>query len=257
MMTRYTCRLNGVDLSDIDPMIYVLDVAIQPPVRDLATTQLAGRDGQTLTKATTDSLSVEVKFEIHERDIIRRAQIIETVTEWALNGGYLTTNSKPERRLQVLCESLPSLDSALKWTGRLTARFTAYSVPFWEDEYPQTVTVTNNGSVQLIASGFAAPARVSATVRNTGSQAINAVQLTAGNTVISFSGLALPAGAELKVGYNENAVFYARIGENGVLSKRTAESSDELRIPARQKTTLAVSTDGTASTRFDVRGYYL
>lgn len=57
MMTRYACRLNGIDLSSIDPAIYVLDVSTVSPVRDLVTTPLAGRSGQRITKRTTNSLS--------------------------------------------------------------------------------------------------------------------------------------------------------------------------------------------------------
>lgn len=257
MRTRYTCCLNGIDLSDIDPEIYVLDVSVQSAVRDLTTTQLAGGDGQKLTKQTTDSLSVTVKFEVHERDIVRRAQIMEKIAEWAMGGGILTTNSRPERRLHVLCDTIPALDSALKWTESLSAVFTAYSIPFWEDEFPQSTTISGNGSAEIVAPGFAAPARVTATIRNTGTSAIMTVNLTAGGTAIRFSGLSLPAGAELNVGYDDDALFYARINGVGVLSKRSPESDDELRIAARKKATLSVTTDGTASTRFDVRGYYL
>ena len=119
MMTRYACRLNGIDLSSIDPTIYVLDVSTVSPVRDLVTTPLAGRSGQRITKRTTNSLSVEVKFEIHEQNTVRRALIAEKVTEWAILGGILTTNDRPERRLHVICETLPNF-SALRWTNSLT-----------------------------------------------------------------------------------------------------------------------------------------
>ena len=79
---------------------------------------------------------------------------------------------------------------------------------------------------------------------------------TAGQTVLHFSGLALPSGSVLEVGTDEHCVFYARIGNESVLSKRTAESSDELRLEAGKFGKLSVSTDGKAKTRFGVRGYY-
>jgi hypothetical protein len=255
MMTRYACRLNGIDLSSIDPEIYVLDVSTVSPVRDLVTTPLAGRSGQRITKRTTNSLSVEVKFEIHEQNTVRRALIAEKVTEWAILGGVLTTNDRPERRLHVICETLPNF-SALRWTNSLTATFTAFEIPFWESEYPRNATVDGNGEAQMIAPGFADDSRVWASVTNAGTGAITSVDLTAGQTALHFSGLVLPSGSALEVGTDEHGVFYARIGSKSVLSKRTAESSDELRLEAGKFGKLSVSTDGKAKTRFGVRGYY-
>ena len=251
MMTRYACRLNGIDLSSIDPAIYVLDVSTVSPVRDLVTTPLAGRSGQRITKRTTNSLSVEVKFEIHEQNTVRRALIAEKVTEWAI----LTTNDRPERRLHVICETLPNF-SALRWTSSLTATFTAFEIPFWESEYPRNATVDGNGEAQMIAPGFADDSRVWASVTNAGTGTITSVNLTAGQTALHFSGLVLPSGSVLEVGTDEHGVFYARIGNKSVLSKRTAESSDELRLEAGKFGKLSVSTDGKAKTRFGVRGYY-
>lgn len=255
MMTRYACRLNGIDLSSIDPAIYVLDVSTVSPVRDLVTTPLAGRSGQRITKRTTNSLSVEVKFEIHEQNTVRRALIAEKVTEWAILGGVLTTNDRPERRLHVICETLPNF-SALRWTNNLTMTFTAFEIPFWESEYPRNATLDGNGEAQMIAPGFADDSRVWASVTNAGTGAITTVDLKAGQTALHFSGLALPSGSVLEVGTDEHGVFYARIGNESVLSKRTAESSDELRLEAGKFGKLSVSTDGKAKTRFGVRGYY-
>ena len=255
MMTRYACRLNGIDLSSIDPAIYVLDVSTVSSVRDLATTPLAGRNGQRITKRTTNSLSVEEKFEIHEQNTVHRALIAEKVTEWAILGGILTTNDRPERRLHVICETLPNF-SALRWTSSLTATFTAFEIPFWESEFPQNVMIDGNGEAQMIAPGFADDSRVWASVTNAGTGAITAVDLTAGQTALHFSGLALPFNSTLEVGTDEHGVFYARIGSESVLSKRTAESSDELRLEAGKFGKLSVSADGKAKTRFSVRGYY-
>lgn len=257
MMTRYACRLNGIDLSSIDPAIYVLDVSVQPPVRERTTTPLAGRNGQRMTQTRTNSLSVEVKFEIHERGTIRRALIMEQIAAWAFNGGVLTTGDKPERRLHVICETLPSVSSALRWTSTLSATFTAFEIPFWEDEYPRTISVNGNGSADMLAPGFAEPARVWASVKNSGSGTITTVDLTAGETALHFSGLSLPSGGTLEVGTDEHGVFYARIGSSGVLGKRTAASSDELRLQAGKAAKLTVSANGTTQTHFDVRGYYL
>lgn len=256
MRTRYSCRLNGVDISDVDESIILLDVVAQPPVSEIKTTALYGADGQRVGRRNINSMSVEIKFEIHEKDIERRAYVMERVAKWAYGGGELTIRERPGRRLNVVCESFAALD-ALKWTSAMTIVFTAFEIPYWEDVNPETATVNGDGEATIYAPGFAAAARISATVKNTGESTITAVELTAGETKIKWDGLEIPAGGVLEVGYDDKAVFYAKVDSQSVLGKRTAESSDELRMEAGTRGTLRVATDGKAQTGFKARGYYL
>lgn len=255
MRTRYSCRLNGVDIADIDQSIILLDVIVHPPAREIQTTALYGADGQRVGKKRTSSTSVEVRFEIHERNTERRAYVMERVAKWAGAGGELTIRERPGRRLNVVCESFAALD-ALKWASPMTITFTAFCIPFWEDIYPCTATINENGETTMSVPGFAAPARVSAAVKNVGNSTISAVELSAGETRVCFDGLTLETDGVLEVGYDENAVFYAKIAGMGVLSKRTAASSDELRMEVGKHGRIHVETDGTAQTTFKARGYY-
>lgn len=256
MRTRYIVALNGVELSALAPEIIVTDIVHNAPLRALKTSNIAGRNGKLYKRTVTSSTGVTVYFEIHTQDVRRRALIMEDVQRWAMNGGVLTTGDRPDRRLSVVCESLPAVGSALKWTGSCSIGFTAYAVPFWEDETPRRVSISGNGSKSLYVPGFSAPAGVEANVKNTGSGAITTVKLTAGKTLMEFTGLSMASGQTMTLAHDVRGLLTARIGKTSVLAKRTAASSDELELEPGTTAALSVRTNGTASTTFEVRGRY-
>ena len=257
MRTRYLVGLDGVELSAIAPEIIVTDITHNAPVREVRASDIAGRNGKLYTRTVTSSTGVTVSFEIHTPDVRRRASLMEEVQRWAMPGGVLTTSDRPDRVLRVVCDSLPTIGSAQKWTGVCSIGFVAYAVPFWEDETPRFVSITGNGSKSLFVPGFAAPAGVEAKVTNTGSSSISSVTLTAGETSMTFSGVALEAGQTMTISHDARGLLTARIGGASVLDKRTPASSDELELDPGKHATLSVTTDGTASTTFEVRGRYV
>ena len=256
MRTRYIVALGGVELSELAPEIIVTDIVHNAPVRELKASDIAGRNGKLYQRTVTSSAGVTVYFEIHTQDVRRRSMIMEDVQRWAMPGGVLTTGDRPDRMLRVVCEGRPAVGSALKWTGSCAVGFTAYAVPFWEDETPRRVSISGNGSKSLFVPGFAAPAGVEANVKNTGSGAITSVKLTARNTFMEFTGLSLAPGQTLTLAHDVRGLLTARIGETSVLANRTAASSDELELEPGTTAELSASTDGTSSTTFEVRGRY-
>ena len=256
MRSRYLAALDGVELSAIAPEIIVTDITHNAPVREVRACDIAGRNGKLYTRTVTSSTGVTVSFEIHTQDVRRRAAIMEDVQRWAMPGGVLTTSDRPDRVLRVVCESLPTIGSAQKWTGVCSIGFAAYAAPFWEDEAPRRVSITGNGSKTMFVPGFAAPASVEATVKNTGSGTISSVTLTAGETSMTFAGLALGVGQTMTIAHDARGLLMARIGGASVLDKRTATSSDELELEPGKNATLTAATNGTASTAFEVRGRY-
>ena len=257
MRSRYLVGLDGVELSAIAPEIIVTDITHNAPVREVRASDIAGRNGKLYTRTVTSSTGVTVSFEIHTPDVRRRASLMEEVQRWAMPGGVLTTSDRPDRVLRVVCDSPPTIGSAQKWTGVCSIDFVAYAVPFWEDETPRFVSITGNGSKSLFVPGFAAPAGVEAKVTNTGSSSISSVTLTAGETSMTFAGVLLESGQTMTIAHDTRGLLTARIDGTSVLDKRTPESSDELELEPGKHATLSVTTDGTASTTFDVRGRYV
>lgn len=256
MITRYSVALNGVQLDALDDAIIITDIQYAAPSREVVSSRFAGGNGSLYERTRTNSASVIVQAEIHEHDTERRQQICEAVQAWAMQGGKLTTGDKPGRFLDVACETPPMIDSALKWTGKISMVFTAFSVPFWQDVNQLRANISCNGSTGLYAPGNASDAVVDVLLTNSGASAITRVDLTVGDTELHFLGLSVGAGQTLEIG-RENGIMFARVDGSSVLDKRTAQSDDDLTIKPFGVRTLSVNTDGTASTVFKVRGMWL
>ena len=258
MVTRYEAWLNKKSLSAIDPAIYILDIAYGETRMATTLIDKSARNGQMVTDRRAQSTSVTITFEIHEQDVARRREVCGRVQAWAMGGGVLTTNDRRGQRLNVICDAPPSVGSALKWTQALKVTFTAYEQPFWEDEYPRSVTMSgSNAKKSLYAPGFGAVARVWAEVKNTSGKAIDALTIKAGGTTFEFAGLGLAAGQTLEVLYDESGMLVIRAGGVSKMAKRTATSNDELAVKTGETSEFSVQADGDVSAVFKVRGLYL
>lgn len=258
MMTRYEAWLNKKSLSAIDPAVYILDIAYGAPRFAMTASDIPGRNGQRATDRHAQSTSVVITFEIHEQDVARRQDICRRVQAWAMQGGALTTNDRRGQRLNVICETPPVIESALKWKQPLKMTFTAYEQPFWEDEHPRAVTLEGKDvRKSLYAPGFGAYTRAEATVRNMSGGVINALTIQTGESTFDFEGLGLTDGAVLDIGYGESGLLYIRAGEETKMQCRTATSDDDLMIQTGGAEAVSVKADGKVSTVIRARGLYL
>lgn len=258
MMTRYEAWLNKKSLSAIDPSIYILDIAYSAPRFMTTTVDIPGRNGQHMTSRHARSTSVVITMEIHAQDTARRQDICRRVQAWAMGGSVLTTSDRRGQRLNVICENPPAISSALKWTQPLKITLTAYEQPFWEDEYPKTVSITGTEARKtLYAPGIGAVTRVEATVKNESGAALDALTLGAGGTTMHFEGLALEDGGTLEIGYDENGLLTIRAGGVSKMSCRAADSDDDLMITTGRSETVHVQAEAAVSVTFRARGLYL
>lgn len=257
MRTRYEAYVDDIPLSSIDPAVIVTDIQETAPNTRRTTANYPTGDGQRILRSVRQFLRVTVSFEIHTQDVRRRADICERVVRWA-QGRFLKVNYRPEQRLRVVCETSPTVTSSLQWTQQLKIVFAAYVVPFWEDAQATKIIITGNGSASAYVRGTAAQALVEATVQNNGSAPITTATLKAGDTTLAFSGISIPAGNSLVVRYDDARILSAKIGNAGVLSKRTTASDDDLLAPCGQRVTFSAAGVGAnAKTTFTVRGWYL
>ncbi len=256
MTTRYEAWLDKKSLSAIDPAIYIRDIAYDAPRFAMTTSSIPGRNGQRIASRHAQSTSVTIAIEIHEQDIAKRQEICQRVQAWAAKGGSLTTNDRRGQRLRVICETPPVIASALKWTQPLKITFTAYEQPFWEDEYPRSVTLNGTGSKSMYAPGIGVLTRVEVVARNTSGSTVNALTLKAGGTTMVFSGLGLASGETLEIGYDENGLLVIRSGSTSKMKCRTADSDDDLMIETGKNETVSVS-DADVNVTFKARGLYM
>lgn len=258
MVTRYEAQLNHKRLSAIDDSICILDIATGAPRLATTATDIPGRNGMRMSSQRARNTSVEIKFEIREKDTERRQEICRRVQAWAMGGGILTVNDRPGQRLCVICDSPPEISSALKWTQPLKMTLTAYEQPFWEDEYPRTVTLSGeNDRKALYVPGIGAETRVEVKVSNTSSGVIDKLTIKAGGTTMEFEGLSLGAGEMLEIDYDEHAMLRIRAGDESKMHCRTAASDDDLLLKTGKASEVSVQAGGPVSVLLRARGLYM
>lgn len=254
-LTRYACAINGHGLQDIDPKIFITDIQESAPKIKATTANNAFYDGLHLTRMHRQSLALNVTFCVREYDTARRKAVAEKACEWARDG-WLTINDRPNQRLYVVCDKLPVVTSSLKWTDDLTIGFTAYALPYWQEQYPITSTYTGeNGSVNVSPSGNR-DCFLEAYITADGGT-VNTLTIETNEQKFAFSGLGLAKGQKLSIGYDdEHHLQYMRIGNMSVLSKRTASSSDDLMLYPRKQNTVSITADATVIATVKARGLW-
>lgn len=254
-LTRYMCAIDSIGLQDIDPTIFITDIQETTPKIRTETVRNAFYDGLRLMRVNRQSLSVSVTFCVREYDTDRRKAIAEKACDWAKDG-WLTINDRPGQRLWVVCDKLPVITSALKWTDALTIGFTAYAMPFWQETYPASATYTGkNGSVNIIPSGNL-DCYLEAEIVATGGT-VNTLTITVNDRTFSFSGLGLPKNQTLSIGYDaENHLQFMRVGGTSVLSKRSAVSADDLLLHPKRANAISLTADTEVRATFKARGLW-
>lgn len=264
MLTRYGVWLNNKGLADIDDSIYIVDI-VQPDIDQQVIKAESSLGGGTRYIATRRfSLPIEIHFLVRERNIARRAEILDRIRGWA-QPGYMTTTEHPGKRLYVVCSRLPSA-SAQRWTEELTMVLTAYDVPYWEDERPLSCTVhcepynteasfSHQGTARLYQRGTA-PAPMNATI--TANAALNKVRLVGGEAYkyLQFDNLSMRAGDVLTISHDERGILYAKVNGESVLHKRTTASQDDLMVKPGENT-ITLRADNVCTAVCEVRGRWL
>lgn len=263
MTSPCVCRLNGLDPRDIDPAVIVTDVVEHAPSVQRKTLEIAGRNGSRLTKARLGSLSVSVRFELHDLDPARRRHLCRALARWCAPGGYLTLGDRPGQRLRVVCDAPPVIGSTMGWTQPVTVRFTAWDAPWWEDEAVTSASsaAAKAGALLLRPTGDL-PTPVEATFRNASQSIIHSVAFSDGERSIRLSGLAMAPGEALIIDHDERALIRMVLrGEDGaqrsVLALREAESDDEIIIDGQQAARISFSADAAVTATFSARGRWL
>lgn len=258
MVTRYAVYLDGQGLADIDPSIYVTDIAYAQPDLLLNTADKPTRAGQIVTRRNVQRSVVSISFEVHEYDTARRQDIIRRIQAWAMRGGMLTTGDRPGQRLRVVCTAPPAITSALRWTQRLQMTFSAFSQPYWEDVQETRTTITGKeGAKTIYVAGVSPAAYVSAEVTNSSGQTISSLTLRAGDTHFTFENLVFYSGMQLKVGYDDQMNLFIRLASASRMQFRTPESSDDLLIPCGKRSEVSIVSDQPVTATFKARGLYL
>ena len=244
MMNRYGVWLDGLPLHEIDPSIILTDIIEQPAVVDVISYPRAQGSGLRIAKRTRQSLSVSVRFAIWEYDVTRRKAVMQKIVTWAKSGKYLAINDRPGQRLRVEVDSMPTIQSALKWTQDLTITFTAYAMPFWESDDVHMLTTSDVASMMIMGDGDQTLVDATIQVEEEGD-----VTVKADNTTITLTDVS----GTINITHGDDGILRITAGEDSLLSHREPKSSDDLiATPGRVNEFSVIG--GTAT--FRVRGVW-
>lgn len=248
MVSRYGVSLNNVSMASIDENLLILNVKHEPPVYKYNTHSIAGKQGSSVSNRHKEAERVTIDFEIHVYAIDDRQEVLQDVIRWAKDGGVLEVNDRDGQQLVCICESIPSIDSVRDWTNPLSITFAAYDIPYWQDKTTTTLILEGEevSGTQAIG-GNGDDCYVKCTVVPEGT--LTSLTVTAGDTTISLTGISV--SSTLVIGY-VNGVFTINDGSS-LLSKRTAASSDDLRVACGVTRTFSVIANVPVTATFEFR----
>ena len=255
MKGRYEAVLNGVALSDLDEKLLILNIEYSAPQYNFQTYTVAGRQGASVFDMKKDPVSVKISFELHLYSIQARQNACQNVISWARNGGDLEINDRPGQVLHCVCNELPSIDSVRDWTSPVTIGFTAYSLPYWEEKTPAKITLTGtSASGNLFVPGNGGEAFVKCTVSH--SSSLSSLRVDCGSTFIALSGISVAANKPVYISYDSNGILSIVANNVSLLNKRTAASSDDLKVRSGVTSTFSLTASSSSTALFEVRGLW-
>lgn len=256
MINRLNVWLNGVSLSSLCSDLAILDIRYDAPRIQNNTVKMAKGNGARLIDRYIEKSVVSVDFELHIYSPILRQEALDRIVGWAMQGGVLQTSDKSGKRLRCVCETPPVITSATQWTGRLTMAFASYSLPFWEECYPVTLTMSGtNTSGQLYVPGNAGDAHVYATINSPNT--LTNVVLIAGDTEFQLLDFSVPAGNNIEVYYDYDMLLHIEANNASLRDKRTSVSSDKLLAACGKINTFCFRANASATCTFNVWGVWI
>lgn len=253
MISRYEVILNGQPLSEVSEYILILDISYPPASIDFSKYRNAKRNGNRIYREYVDHRDVVVTFAIRAYSVQTRQAVCNDIQRWAKNGGILKTNDHVGQRLRCVLSSPPTIQSALKWTDPITMTFTAYALPFWEEDTPATVTLSGTdirGSLTVPGSVDGGCFEVDAYP----SGVLTSLTLMANNKILLLSGLSVESGTKVSISYDDNMIMSIKAGYSSILDKRTGV--DDLPIKSGEINSVAFVSNVPCDVTFKGRGLW-
>lgn len=258
MIIRYEVWLNGVALSDIDSRILILDIEHSDPVVERKQSRIAGRNGLFTDDLYIGPRSVTITFQLRAYDTQDKQIACQAIEQWAMQGGKLETSDREGQGLMCVCDAPPHVVSVKNWLDTHSVTFTAYSYPFWQENIPNTLTLSGtavNGSTMRI-NGTAKRAYVNV-FATPSSGTLTSLTVTANDSTMTLQGISVGSGNTLEISYDDNMILRIKSGNTSYLNKRTPASSDDLIAKCGEENTFSFSANTPVQITFSVKGAWL
>ena len=238
MQLRHRVALNDVQLDELDERILVLGVNDGAGRETLNAVSRFGGIGQRITTRHRDTLDITVSFGLRIKawDMAARSELFEKVVAWAQDGGWLTVNYKPKRRIYVACAQLPAPGDLAEWTSGFSIVFRAYGVPYWQTDNPVQINLNSTrAATRSMEIPGTAPTVLDVSFRNLSGMEIASFSIQAAGKKFILENLGLQAEETLMIDHTAEGLVRIRIQSatgswRSVLGRRTAASSDDLTV---------------------------
>lgn len=258
MILTRRAALDGVQLDSIDNRILIQGIETQAQKSSIQAQALWGTDGSRVTGEYRESLDIILRFTINEKTYRpgERVKVLEKVNSWAAAGGLLTIGYKTDRQIRViLAQSAEEGDAMSRGTYSIT--FRAFGVPYWQEDPPHKTQINGSSGSRAFGVGGSTRTVMDASFRNTSGGTINNLEIRAGDSVFTFTGLGLGNGQTLIIDHPDDgrrSVLRCRIGSTSVLGKRTG-SNDLYVRPGERSVSFTAS--GSGVMEFSCRGRFV
>lgn len=254
MREMMSCALDGIGLLDLDESIYIENIQEEAAI-DHEKAKRAGYGTFPLNRPGRESVTVTVTFMVKKRDRTARMAVIEKVRGWA-SEGWLTVNTRPGRRLYVFCTEPPAFET-FDWTARMEIGFTAYGEAYWQETVPLSVSSSSavSSDTRVITPRGTKDCFLEAQITPSGGT-LTAVSVTVGTQTLTLSGLSVTQAAPLRIYYDELHLLHIESGNGSLLSKRSAESADDIILTAGQANTVILTFSCACSYTIQARGMW-
>ncbi len=257
-MRRFDVYLNGQSLNSVYEAVYIIDVQENAPKLRVEAGDNAKYDGLRFLGRAVQTRTVTVIFAVRERNMARRAEIIDAVLDWVADG-TLQVNYRPNQQLRVKYTDMPAGGSALQWADAVSVGFTAYD-PYWEAVEPTTASLSTSGGTAkkttLQPVGTADTTFLEFDIKNAGAGTMNTATISVNGRSFSFTSLGLAVGQTLSVAYDQDGYLLIRIGNASAMNKRTGTSDDDLILYQRKPNEVTVTTGAASSVTLKATGRY-
>ena len=248
MTSAYRVWLDGRSLTEVDPSILITDVVEHGPKMNISSCSNARYDGMRMMRKTRQSLSVSICLEIRERRRERRQDVMEKIALWAGSGKALSISTRPGQRLLVALEEMPEEISSQRWTQEVALTFTAYAIPYWEDETPVRVYAHGKSGQTSITPAGCTGCFLEAVIVNSSENTLTQVKIQANGHTMELKGMSVAPEEKLEIRYDEEGLLHLPF------RFRTAQSCDDLLLMPGKRNEIAFEADQHVTMTLCARG---
>lgn len=254
MRTDITCALGGVSLHELDSRIFVENIK-ETPNTGIETAKRSGYGTFPMAEPERISLVITVTVYVKERDRTARQAVIDAIKGWC-GQGWFTKSTKPGKRIYVFCTKMPE-EEAFDVSSRMEIEFTAYGEAYWQNTNPSFVVpydAVSSGNATLKTSGTQ-DCFLEATITPSGGT-LTSVSISVGNQRLELTGLSVANETQLRIYYDEMHILRIVNGSTSLISKKTADSSDDILLPPNASSTISFTFNTNCYYQFMARGLW-